>query len=436
MSGRIAVATSGGRDSTALLHATARAACHGDIQVHALHIHHGLLPQADAWARQARRQCARWRSAGLPVHFHLCRLVTVPSPGESVEAWARRERYRALSEMARTLGIDAVLLAHHQRDQAETLLLQALRGAGPAGLAAMPGAALRGGIHWYRPWLNMPRTAIDAYLQRHRLSFVDDASNSDPRFARSRLRVVVWPVLQKAFPDAETTLAAAARRAHEAAACAAELALIDSRSCVDEAGRLCVQELNPLRIERRANLLRQWLQSFLPDGVPESLVQRLLRELMTPRLAGGGVARWPSAGGWLWLYRGLLYGPQPSVPLPPCGGMALDLSQVGVHPAFAWHGSFEVVPGAGTGIPASLLKHASLRARSGGETFQRTALGMPRSLKKQFQAAGIPAWQRCAPLVYAGEQLLFVPGLGVDGRVVAVAGEPTLRLQWKPAGGS
>ena len=135
------MAVSGGRDSTALLHATVHAARPLGIAVHALHVHHGLQAPADAWARQVRAQCRRWGA-----HFHLARLSGAPAAAESVEAWARRERYAALSQMAHAQGCGIVLLAHHRRDQAETVLLQLMRGGGARGLAAMPARAEREGV--------------------------------------------------------------------------------------------------------------------------------------------------------------------------------------------------------------------------------------------------------------------------------------------------
>ena len=142
---RVAVAVSGGRDSTALLHCTVRTAAALGVGVVALHVHHGLMPAADAWLAQVQAQCRRWGVA-----FCSRRLQTHPPRGASVEAWARAERYRALAEMAREAGCSIVLLAHHRRDQAETWLLQALRGGGPAGLSAMPQEAVREGITWAR----------------------------------------------------------------------------------------------------------------------------------------------------------------------------------------------------------------------------------------------------------------------------------------------
>ena len=209
----MAVAASGGRDSTGLLHATVRAAHGTGLQVAALHVHHGLNPAADDWQRHVQQQCARWARAGLPVRCLTRRLNGNPAAGESVEGWARRGRYAALAEMAREAGAKLILLAHHRRDQAETLLLQALRGGGPAGLAAMPREARREGLLWCRPWLDEPGEAIAAYVARHRLSHIEDDSNLDTRFDRNRLRHDVWPALLEAFPHAESTLAAAGRHA-------------------------------------------------------------------------------------------------------------------------------------------------------------------------------------------------------------------------------
>merc|ERR1739841_308703 len=118
--------------------------------------------------------------------------------------------------MARQAGADLLLLAHHRRDQAETLLLQALRGAGVAGLAAMPRQDWRDGVLWVRPWLDHPREAIEAYIAQHGLRHIDDDSNGDPRFARNRLRLQVWPALQAAFPQAKAALAASADRLADA----------------------------------------------------------------------------------------------------------------------------------------------------------------------------------------------------------------------------
>ncbi len=292
----IAVAASGGRDSTALLHATVRAARPLGVVVHALHVHHGLQPQADAWADHVRRQCRRWGAV-----FHLTRLTAAPAPAESVEAWARGERYVALARMAREAGCDAVLLAQHRRDQAETVLLQLMRGGGARGLAAMPVAAHRDGLLWLRPWRDQPRSAIENYARRHRLRWIDDPSNADPRFARNRLQQQAWQALDAAFPQAEAALAGAAQRAAQEADALRELAQIDAATCSDPRG-LRLAEWRALSPARRALLLRHLIETWTGRGVPGTLVRRLSTELA--RMPSG---RWPAPGGTLQLRRGQLH---------------------------------------------------------------------------------------------------------------------------------
>ncbi len=292
---RVAVAASGGRDSTALLHCTVRAAAPLGVQVVALHVHHGLMAEADRWCAQVRTQARRW-GAG----FDHRRLAGAPTPGESVEAWARRGRYAALTEMAHAAGCPLVLLAQHRRDQAETVLLQALRGGGAAALAAMPRSVQRGGLRWVRPWLGLPREAIEAYVHRHRLRYVDDPSNEAGELTRSRLRAL-WPALTQAFPNAETTLRHTAERAADERLLLDEVAEMDLAATQREDTALDSAALQPLSPARRRHLLRRWLQQVLPLPVPETLVRRLADEVLaTPH------ARWPAPAGTLELRRGLL----------------------------------------------------------------------------------------------------------------------------------
>ncbi len=435
----VAVAFSGGRDSLAMLHATCRAAQALGLQVVALHVHHGLLPEADGWLRSAQQLCARWQRRNWPVRLRWARLDGAPAPGDSIEAWARRGRHAALDRLAKEEGATLLLLAQHRRDQAETWLLQALRGGGPAGLSAMPTAVVRGGLSWARPWLDQPREAIEHYVRRFRLQAVDDPSNADPAFARNRLRLQVWPALTAAFADAETTLAAAARRAQEAAAALAELAAIDLAPLVDPLGRLQVAGWRRLSAARQANALRAWWAAQAGRGAPQSLVARLLAEVPPC-----GAARWPAGGEWhCVLYRGCL---QRVVQLgqthrpgaadaalgrsPP---RAMDLSRSGCWPVPGWPGAVVVSPAVGPGLPAEQLRAVQWRCRSGGEQFQLKPNSLPRSLKKQFQAAGVPEHQRGGPLLWsAAGQLLWVPGLGADARQWALAEQPALTLRWCP----
>jgi tRNA(Ile)-lysidine synthase len=424
----VAVAVSGGRDSLALLHCTLRQAQPLGIEVVALHVHHGLQPAADAWADFVAATCDRWRAQGRPLRLAMQRLAGRPMPGESIEAWARRERYLALGAMVREAGAGLVLLAHHRRDQAETFLLQALRGAGPAGLAAMPRRIERDGIVWARPWLQVSRAAIEQYARRHHLRGVEDPSNADARYARSRLRAQVMPALRQAFADAEPALAEAAARCAEARAVLAEVAQADLAAVCDDGAALRLVPWRTLSLARRANVLRAWLQRVLGRGAPQSLIDRLLLEL-----PGTGLAQWPCGDLVLRRYRGRLEAmprarsTPPGVPLP----RQAAVTGAGLYPVAGHGGALRVSATGEGGVPLVALRMAQWRARSGGERFQRAPGTPPRSLKKQFQAAGVPAWQRDAPLLYDTEgHLLFVPGLGIDARAQAAPGEPRFMLSW------
>lgn len=456
----VAVAWSGGRDSTALMHVTARCAqalAHEGfaLRVVGLHVHHGLSPQADAWLAQLRRQARAWADEGLPVTVRWHHLEGAPTPGESIEAWARAGRHAALQRLAGEAGATLLLLAHHRRDQAETWLLQALRGAGLAGQAAMPRAQAREGLVWARPWLDQPRERIEGYLRAASLPHVEDESNGDVRFARNRLRWQVWPPLQAGFPGAEASLAQAARWAQEADELLTELAHEDARRWVApsaDGGALRLEAYASLSRARLSNLLRHWLRGCLARGAPATLVERLLNE------AGDAPAgaSWPAGRQAVQKHRGRLVVLAPALvdahaaPRP----QALDLSAPGRYDCPAWRGHWwvEAVTPSRTaedmaggepssdGVCSSLLRNVILRPREGSEQFQRAPGTPPRALKKAWQAAGVPALGRGGPLVFTrfpGEtgdpaQLLYVPALGLDARCRGVGEGALVRLRWVP----
>lgn len=446
----VAVAYSGGRDSTALLHAVACAAREAGLDVAALHVHHGLSVHADAWLDHAQATCDAWAAQGLPVRLLWRRVVVPQGAGLSLEAEARTLRHAALQDMAGEAEADLLLLAHHRRDQAETLLLQALRGGGVAGLAAMPRDDWRGGVRWVRPWLDHPREAIEAYVAQHGLSHVDDESNGDPRFARNRLRLLVWPALLAAFPRAEAALATSAERLADAleplrdwqAQALDDLALADDQAALD------VPRWAAWSPARRREALRHWYARASGRTLPSSWVMRLADELPHRQAAaeagqGPGAGVWPELG--LSFYRGRLRWasglgvcePPPRSPTGDAGegrglrSARLAITGPGDWPLPAWGGVLRVEACTRAGVAPGRLAAASLAWRAGGEQFQAGLLRPPRALKKQFQSLGVPAWERNAPLLWDGAQLLFVPGLGVDARAWAPEGQPQWALSWQ-----
>lgn len=423
----MAVAFSGGRDSLALLHATVHAAKALGLQVVALHVHHGLVASANEWVTHAAAVCQRWQRRGLPVRLRWQRVQGQPAAGQSVEAWARTERYIALAAMAKCEGAALVLLGQHRQDQAETVLLQALRGSGPRGLAAMPRQIERQGLTWVRPWLDQPRSAIDAYVRRHRLKPIEDPSNANIALARNRLRLTVWPALACAFEDAEVTLAAVARRAQEADAVLREVAELDL-ALVNTDGVLQLAPWLRLSNARRTNVLRAWLATHWQQGPPDSIVQRLLQEL--PQTKAG---RWPAqAGTALVLFRGRLRWANSPATAVTGGRRHCDLRGESMLHVPDWAGTLTLTAAQNHGLAESDLSRLELRPRSGGERFSLTPKATPRSLKKQFQAAAVDGDARHGPLLWCDNALVFVPGLGIDARHWAAEGQPQWQLTWIP----
>ncbi len=256
----VAVAYSGGADSSALLRA---AVALWPGQVRALHVHHGLQAAADDFERECRTTCA-----ALQVPLQVLRVQAGPQPGQSPEDAARQARYRALAHAAQADACSAVLLGQHADDQAETLLLALGRGAGLAGLAAMPERFERHGMGFARPLLAVPGAALRQWLQSSGHSFIDDPSNTDERLSRNKLRARLLPALAEVLPHFRETFARSARHAAQAQGLLEELAAQDLQHTGCPPRLAALQALTPAR---QANVLRHWLAST--HGARPSTVQ-------------------------------------------------------------------------------------------------------------------------------------------------------------------
>ncbi|WBY01595.1 tRNA lysidine(34) synthetase TilS [Ramlibacter tataouinensis] len=246
----LAVAYSGGADSSALLRAAVRC---WPGQVQAIHVHHGLQAAADTFTAHCRRTCEE-----LQVALEVRHVDARHAPGDSPEDAARRARYAALADAAREANLGCVLLAQHADDQAETLLLALSRGAGLPGLAAMPARFERHGVAFLRPWLQVPGAVLRQWLAGQGAGFVEDPSNSDTGYTRNRIRHQVLPALEQAFPQFRETFARSARHAAQAQSLLDEVAAADLAAM---GGEPVIARLQPLSRGRQANLLRHWLRS-------------------------------------------------------------------------------------------------------------------------------------------------------------------------------
>lgn len=269
---RLRIGLSGGVDSIVLLHLLSRLAPQFSLDLSAVHVHHGLNPKADHWARHCSEECNRLK---IP-----CEVVAIQVPrksAEGLEAAARKARYAVLVKP----GVDAVALAHHLDDQAETVLFQLFRGGEPRALAAMPEARIHAGMLLLRPLLGIPKAALVGYARQHHLKWVEDESNQDTSLSRNALRQDILPVLEKHFPDYRERLAGAARRMAETAQLLETLASQDKQA--HRQHELDCAELKSLPENRARNLLAHFLRE---QGTPvprPAQLREMLRQLLEAR---------------------------------------------------------------------------------------------------------------------------------------------------------
>ena len=421
---RVAVGVSGGRDSVALLHALLSLRADTGLQPAAIHVHHGLSPQADRWQAFVEDFC----------HAHAVPLtverVAVPrDSGLGLEGAARAARYQVFARC----DADLLLLGHHQDDQAETLLFNLLRGAGVHGAAAMP--ALRelarpgaAPLPLLRPWLEVKRGDIDAYIAACGLSHIEDESNGDPGFSRNHLRHEILPRIAARYPQAAASLANAARRFGEAAGLLDQLAELDL-GVVDRGGRLDWAAVSALDAARQRNLLRRWL---VVGGDSLSTEAGLVEFLRQCHAASPDAQVAMSFGGCsLRRWQGALYRIGDAAVPPPAACRWRD------ERLLAWAGgTVEMVPRQGSGLRVEALAGCvvEIRPRQGGEVIRLHHGGPSRPVRLLFQERGVPPWERPRlPYLWVGDRLAAIGGLGIAAEFRAGVGEAALSFDWRPA---
>ena len=437
----LTVALSGGVDSAVLLHLLVPLASQMQLPLSAVHVNHGISLNADKWSEFCRNLC---QSRNIPLEIASVKVTR--EPGTSLEAAAREERYRIF----RNLQTDYVVLAQHLDDQAETLLLQLLRGAGVKGLSAMPVVrtvrkemdeqvsmdsvpALERRPKLLRPLLDVSRQEIEDYAREHALQWITDESNDEVSFDRNFLRHALFPLLEKRFPAYRTTFLRASRHLAEASALLDELAEVDSAQCAVP-GKLHVEDLRKLGFPRARNLLRYTLAQhgvILPSTVK---LEEILRQLLSSgpdtklhivfgnteircfrgrvhiRKAQTIVRVIPDAR-WHLVWRG-----EECLPIPELGGT--------LRFARRW--------GAGISLQKIDEQPITIRLRQGGERLRTDCNRPRRSLKNLLREASLPPWQRQRlPLIFSGEQLVCVPGIGVECDFQAAEDGQGLVVEWQ-----
>ena len=417
---RLIVAFSGGLDSSVLLHLLAEQKALLGYKLEALHVHHGLSPNADDWSAFCKKTCL-----ALNVSIKVVKVEVAKDSGIGTEAAARHARYEALSRS----DADIIVLAHHQDDQAETVIMQLLRGSGVKGLAAMP--MMDSERRLFRPLLNISREELLQYAMTHQLDWIEDESNQDQRYDRNYLRHALMPVIEHRFKSAKKVLARTARHMAESSELLDDLAAMDA-ACTglsegDIKQRLPLACLQQLSLPRARNLLRWWLALNQLDMPSAARLEEMLSQLLSAR-ADAVIGVKINTDTQLRRYQNdvyiesrhnvlpisLLWSGQSHIDLP-------DGSQLG----------FERQIGQGLAIERLGIDKLRIASREGGERFRPDANRPTRTLKHLLQEANIPPWERTKlPLIYLQDELALVPGIGIAAGLEARAQEAGLMIVW------
>jgi tRNA(Ile)-lysidine synthase len=415
--GKYWVGFSGGADSTALLQAMHECRERLPSPVHAIHFHHGLQSEADAWQEHCRNFCAE---RDLP--YRAERLQIDSGGKSSPEEAARNSRYRAVAAL---LGREEMYLtAHHAEDLAETLFLNLMRGSGVEGLAGIP--ALRNlDQGWVaRPLLEMRRLDLEAYLRQRNIAWLKDPSNADTSFDRNYLRRELFPLLEQRWPGLVRRLSRTARNARITAGAMAMFIESQSGDLIRDRLKMPLHKLLELDPEMQTLILRQWLRRHEVPALPEQRLREFLKQLSAASSESRAEVQWD---GWvirhyqldLWLHR--------NKPLMAC-------------PATPWEQGMQVELGADSGLltlrgdAVAIPPDWLVRSRQPGDRIRLRAQGGSQKLKYFFQATSIPPWLRPGiPVLEWGGEPVALGDWIIGHRLQQWLLEHKLELRWEPA---
>ncbi len=409
---RFIVAFSGGLDSTVLLHAMAANRAIREVPLLAAHVDHGLHPGSGTWDSHCR---AVAETLGVD---YISRKVQVSRSAEGgPEAAAREARYAVLGSLMQQN--DWLISAHHEHDQAETLLLNLLRGSGLTGIAGIPPLREFATGYLVRPMLGVPAAKIRAYADTHHLDWIDDPSNADTAFDRNYLRREILPALAARWPAVVTRLGHSADLAAEASELLAELADLDI-AVSPAPDRLDIRVLAPLSRARQRNTIRRAVQRVGLPAAPATCLYQAVHELIPARTDAQPLVAWP--GGEFRRYRDHLYILAPMPDLEPCPQAllqpdhAVDLG--------AGQGYLVLEAGQAGGMDRSVAARGlEVRYRHGGEEIALAGQAHRHKLKKLLQDEGVVPWMReRVPLLHVGGRLAAVADLWVAAEFAAKDG--------------
>jgi len=419
------VAYSGGMDSHVLLQSISVVSLHFPlIKLRAVHINHGLSSDANIWAKHCADICRK-----LAIEINIISVKVHLKSGESPEALAREARYGAFRSILR--AHECLLTAQHQDDQAETLLLQLLRGSGPQGLASMPEFAPFAGGYIARPLLTLTREQIFEYAQEQNLSWVEDASNKELSYSRNYLRHEVIPLIKKRWPAFSKTVSRSAQLCAEAQ----HIIEIDSHAGMQDVlldkQTLSVSALNAIDEIKRKNIVRYWIKELRLPGPTQAGMQQIINSVINASRTATPLVAWP--GCEIRRYQDRLYAMPPLKKHTADLEISWDFNSSIQSPIF---GKLSVKSLKGNGVKNIVAQSENVKIvfRQGGETYCEYEKVGTRPLKKLFQELAIPPWLRGRiPLIYFDNHLVAIADFVVCSKYKANSQELGFEIIWEPA---
>ena len=409
---------SGGLDSSVLLHLLSQMRAKLNFKLKAIHVHHGLSSSADDWLNFCKEKCKL-----LDIEFYSEKVKINEKTSLGIEGEARKLRYKAIKETQK----DIVALGHHQNDQAETLMLQLLRGAGLKGLAAMPEFDSK--RKFWRPLLNIKKDTLEKYAKDKKIEYIEDESNQDINFDRNFIRKKVLPLIESRYPSSIETMSRSAINISEGHHLNELVALDDSKSVMSDDGKyLFITDLKSLPKIRAINLIRWWLSFnnlLMPSrrNIDELYKQILLIKRDTSlnlKISDDASIR---------AYNNKLF--IVSLDINPS---KFDLKWSGQEELYLPNKTklqFIKIKEGGLSLSKLGVKTLRVRSRAGGEKLKPFSDQPSRSLKYLFQTADIPIWERGQiPLIFAKNQLVAVPNLAIQHKYKSIKGEEGYQINW------
>ncbi|QDC96543.1 tRNA lysidine(34) synthetase TilS [Candidatus Methylopumilus universalis] len=399
------VALSGGIDSVVLLHLLHQLQKTQNFTLKASHVHHGLSKNADKWVTFCEKLCTK---LSIPLDINYVKLPQKKSLG--IEGEARRLRYEKLLQSQ----TDLVVLAHHEDDQAETFLLQLIRGAGVKGLSSM--AHFDDSRRLWRPLLNASKIDIESYAKKHKLKWIEDESNQNIDFDRNFIRSKVLPILKNRFNHIIKVISRSASHLAEAQHLLDDLAQMDLKShlkSINYKHKLNVKTLDKLSNARAKNVLRYWLEINAQLMPSKDLLDELLRQVLTAK-KDATIKIYLSKEFEIRRYQDEIY----IVPKNKNIQRKYEMIWAGESEIILPNGqklTFKKVKGRGIHLKFLRDQKLKIRNRQGGESFKPDSKRPTKKIKQLLQESDLPPWEReNLPLIFVGDELAAVPNFGID----------------------